>query len=87
MFLTMVESYSVEPEALKPKKRNIIELGNLHAIVEQKTANIIASLPYLDIYSLWWVLQHINECGKAYNNDYKSKKEYVKYINSSVKKF
>ena len=83
----MVESYSVEPEALKPKKRNIIELGNLHAIVEQKTANIIASLPYLDIYSLWWVLQHINECGKAYNNDYKSKKEYVKYINSSVKKF
>jgi hypothetical protein len=28
------------------KKRNIIELRNLHTIVEQKTANIIAILPY-----------------------------------------
>ena len=68
-------------------KRNIIELENLHANVLQKTANIIANLPSMDIYSLRWIEQHLKECKKLYNNDYKSKKEYVKYINSSVKKF
>ena len=51
------------------KKRNIIELRNLHAIVEQKTANFIPYLPSLDIYSLWWLFQHVKECMKAYNND------------------
>ena len=57
------------------KKRNIIELRNLHTTVEQKTANIIAILPSFDIYSLYWIEQHLKECKKLYNNDYKSKKE------------
>ena len=69
------------------RRSGISELKNLHAKVEQKTFNIIASLPSLDIDSLWWVFQHHKECMKAYNNDYKSKKEYVKYVKTSVRMF
>ena len=69
------------------KKRTNIELRNLHTTVEQKTANIIAMLPSMDIYSLHWIEQHLKECKKLYNSDYKSKKEYVKYVKTSVRVF
>jgi hypothetical protein len=58
------------------RKRNIIELRNLHTTVEQKTTNVIAILQSMDIYSLYWIEQHLKECKKLYNNDYKSKKEF-----------
>jgi len=68
-------------------KRNIIEHANLHTKVVQKTANIVDSMQSMDIYSLYWIEQHLKECKKLYNNDYKSKKEYVKYVKTSVRMF
>ena len=69
------------------QKRNIIQLENLHAKVVQITANIIDSMQSMDIYCLYWIEQHLKECKKLYNNDYKSKKEYVKYVKTSVRMF
>ena len=56
----------------------------------------------MDIYSLYWIEQHLKECKRSsddpsfivltetkfsHNNDYKSKKEYVKYVKTSVRMF
>jgi hypothetical protein len=69
------------------QKHNIIQLENLHAKVVQKTANIIDCMQSMDMYSLYWIEQHLKECKKLCNNDYKSKKEYVKYVKTSVRMF
>jgi hypothetical protein len=69
------------------QKRNIIKHANLHAQVVQKTANIIDSMQSMDIYSLYWIEQHLKECKKLYNNDCKTKKDYVKYVKSAVRIF
>lgn len=52
-----------------------------------KETQEIDSMQSLDIYSLYWIEQHLKECKKLYNSDYKSKKEYVKYVKTSVRVF
>ena len=59
------------------------EIETLHAKVVQKTANIIDSMQSMDICSLYWIEQHVKEC----KNDYIAKKEYVKYVKTSVRMF
>jgi len=39
----------------------------------------------MDIYSFYWIEQHLRECKKLCNNDCKSKKVYVKHVKTSVR--
>ena len=39
----------------------------------------------MDIYSIWWIEQHLKDCKKHYNNDYKPKKTYVKFVQNAAK--
>ena len=58
----------------------------LHYNVVEKTDLIIDGIRSMDIYSLWWIEQHIKDYKKRYNNDYKPKKAYVKFVQTSAKK-
>jgi hypothetical protein len=39
----------------------------------------------MDIYSIWWIEQHLKDYKKRYNNDYKPKKTYVKFVQNAAK--
>jgi hypothetical protein len=52
----------------------------------QKTYLIIDGIRSIDIYSLWWIEQHLKDYKKRYNNDYKPKKAYVRFVQTAAKK-
>jgi hypothetical protein len=58
----------------------------MHSVVVKKTALIIAGIRSMDIYSLWWIEQHLKDYKKRCNNDYKPKRAYVKFVQSTAKK-
>jgi len=67
-------------------RRRVEEHMALHSDVVNKTDLIIAYIPCMDIYSLWWIEQHLKDYKKRYNNDYKPKKAYVRFVQTAAKK-
>jgi hypothetical protein len=67
-------------------RRSVEEHMALHSDVVNKTDLIIACIRCLEIYSLWWIEQHLKDYKKRYTNDYKPKKAHVRFVQTAAKK-